>query len=125
MQWYVRPGSRSRIGVGFCQKALVTAALEPLALPLPSLSCLSFSSTDPSIVWKFLAKTATHNKSNWQTACALRARPRRRQPVCLPASRRRRVASAAGNSVNTKTTEDADEATRATVKLARFLSGTL
>ena len=46
------------VGVGFCQKALVTAALEPLLSP-PSAPL-----TDPSIVWEFLAKTATHNKSN-------------------------------------------------------------
>ena len=111
----LRPESRSRIGVGFCQKALVTAALEPLALPLPSPSCLSFSSTDPSIVWKFLAKTATHNKSNGlqQAGCLSGASN-------LP-PRRCRVASATGNSVNTAAV-DARAASRP-VKLVRARSG--
>ena len=67
MQWYLRPESRGLIGVGFCQKAFVTAATEPLPL-------LSLRLTDPSIVWKFSPKRQPTTKATGPRPPTARAR---------------------------------------------------
>ena len=91
----------------------VTPSLPSFPLSLPLTRPLSGN---------FSPKRQPTTKATGCLPACLLGRPAAQATCLLPC---RRVASAAGNSVNTKTTEDADEATRATVKLARFLSGTL
>ena len=61
MQWYLRPAGRIvrswLLPKGFSHGRSGTVTL-------PSSLSPSAPLTDPSIVWEFLAKTATHNKSN-------------------------------------------------------------
>ena len=117
MQWYLRPvgriGRSWLLPKGFSHGRSGTVTL-------PSSLSPSAPLTDPSIVWEFLAKTATHNKSNTAGSpsdaathnCMAGGGGADNLPSPPAPSRRCRVASAAGHSVNT--TEAAP------VKLVRF-----
>ena len=105
MQWYLRPvgriGRSWLLPKGFSHGRSGTVTL-------PSSLSSSAPLTDPSIVWEFLTKTATHNKSNASGSPADAATHNcmaggggRADNLPPPSSRRCRVASAAGHSVNT------------------------